>query len=578
MAEQILEKYLIYRQVPVIRAILSLYLISLGLFLTAPVTATAAHKNNVVVMDVLNRKVEIELPIERVITINTSVAVILRALGVDVENKIVGVTSYIHENPQFWRILKNKPTFEYKNPNYEMLAELNPQVIFFYGNSPRFTDEEKLKALGIKWLYLDCFNPDRLPEEIELLGALFGKKKEAAELVRWFQHHDQLIQSRLADVDNSKRPRVFYFQYPDVNLPKKIYRTVNRNSSSHPMIERTGANNLAAGLPGENAVVSAEWIIENNPTTLIAGVLGKSFSGYDAKSDESGKNMKNILRQLADDRALKDSDAVRNNRILILSHDIQQGPSCVIGTAYIAKFLYPERFRDVFPESIAREYYEKWCRLPYRGVFAYPPVAAGAVESAVHSKETTHGKTMRIQDGLGRQVDVPSPLKRLVVSSGSYGPETICALGARDTLVGIDNYAKVSALHISSLLKNVPGVGRGIPNTEKVLELAPQAIIVYESRYPFSESFLNTMNSAGIAIIAMDFHKPEVFERHIRVMGNLLGKEKRAEELIDFENHYLNLIKKRVSKIPSGKRPRAYLESYQNFQAVTPGCADQHLL
>jgi iron complex transport system substrate-binding protein len=336
-----------------------------------PVTQGASRPEAVTVTDALGRNVEIRLPLERIVTVNTSAAVIIRELGVDIAHKVVGVTDYIPQNPRFWPKLKDKPVIAYKNPNYERLAELNPQLVLFYATSRQFTQEGKLETLGITWLYLDCFNPETLAEDVRLLGTLFGKKQEAEKLIAWFLRYDRAIQSRLKGVPFSQRPRVFFFQYPDVNLSKGIYNTINRHASGQPLIAKAGGDNLAADLPMQSATVNAEWVVEKNPEVIIAGVLGKTFSGYNAEASTAERNLRGMAEQLAGDRALMGTGAIRNNRLLILSHDIMQGPSYVVGLAYIAKFLYPERLRDIMPEAIAKDYYETWCGLPYRGIFAY---------------------------------------------------------------------------------------------------------------------------------------------------------------------------------------------------------------
>lgn len=344
----------------------------IGLVLASQsVVLGASEPTGITVTDALGRKIDIRLPLERIVTVNTSAAIILRELGVDVANKVVGVTDYIPLNPLFWPQLKDKPVIAYKNPNYERLAELNPQLVLFYETSRRFTQEEKLETLGIKWLYLDCFNPQTLAGDVRLLGTLFDKKQAAEKLIAWITRHDCLIESRLKGVPVSQRPKVLFLQYPDVHLSKGIYNTINRQASSHPMVTKAGGDNLAADLLTQSATVNAEWVAEKNPDVIIAGVLGKSFSGYNAKTEISQHNLSSMADQLAKDRALKGTDAVQKNRLLILSHDIMQGPSYVVGLAYIAKFLYPERFRDINPESIAKNYYETWCGLPYRGIFAY---------------------------------------------------------------------------------------------------------------------------------------------------------------------------------------------------------------
>ena len=559
------------------RAGLAGFLFVLGLLSASPAMADGSSKSGTVaVADALGRKVEIRLPLERVVTVNTSSAVILRALGVDVESKVVGVTDYIPENPRFWPKLKDKPVIEYKNPSYERLAELAPQLVLFYDNSPKFTQEEKLGALGIQWLYLDCFDPGTLACDVRLLGSLFGKEKEAEKLIAWLMHHEHAITSRLQGAPVSKSPKVFFFQYPDYYLPKGVYNTIGRHGSGHPLIAKAGGDNLAADLPMESPKVSAEWIAESNPEAIIAGVLGKDFSGYSADAAAAEENLKDVWRRLAEDRALKETDAVRNRRILVLSHDVKQGPAYVVGMAYIAKFLYPELFRDVMPESIAREYFEKWCGLPYRGVFAYS-LLEGFWNGGEPAKERRE-KSVIVTDGVGRRVEVPYPLKRVAAASGSYGPETILALGAGDRLAGVGEYAKLHALHISPLLEGVPGVGLKEPSAEKILEIAPQAVVFYECYYPYPDSLMNALEEAGISALMMDFHRPEVFDRHIRIMGRLLEKEQRAEEMIAFEKKYLDLIDSRVAGIADEDKPRVYVEQYYDLRTATTANPDHVLL
>ena len=189
------------------------------------------------------------------------------------------------------------------------------------------------------------------------------------------------------------------------------------------------------------------------------------------------------------------------------------------------------------------------------------------------------GKTaVTFIDGAGRRVSLPYPLMRVAAASGSYGPETILALDAKDRLVGVGDYAKKYTLHIAPLLRDIPGIGLKRPSAEKILEIAPQAVIFYECYYPYPENLMNVMRNAGIGAIMMDFHRPEVFERHIRIMGKILDRSERAEELIAFEKKYLGMIAGRVSRVPAEKRPRVYLEQYQEYRTVTPSHPDFILL
>ena len=531
--------------------------------------------NGIRITDAANRTIAIQTPVKRVVAINTASAIIMRALGVDMDRTVVGVTSYITLNPKFWPVLAGKPAFKFTNLNYERLAELKPQLIILYKNSNRTTDEKKLSALGIQWLYLDCNDPRTMDQDIRTLGLLFGKDKEAEELIAWRGRYTRLIAERVDSISTEKKKRVYFYTFLHTNLNKKIYSTKNEKSCSHPLVEDAGGINIAADLPQEYLQVSGEWLMEQNPDAIVGGVIAKTVCGYNADADAARFNLKAMHGQLIKDPVLKETAAVKDGRVLLIAQDLKEGPATVVGTLYIAKFLYPECFADIDPDAILREYHEKWCGLAHRGVYVYPPPSPYTGKAIKPEENKT---TLTITDGVGRRVTVPYPLTRVAAASGSYGPEALLALGAGKALVGVGDYAKRHARHISPLLRNTPGIGLKEPSAEKILEIAPQAVIFYECYYPYPKALMNSLKGAGISAIMMDFHRPEVFEQNIRIMGKLIGKADRAEQLITFESQILDRIKQRVGRIPPDQRRRVFFEQYHDLQTVTADNPDHLLL
>jgi len=235
-----------------------------------------AENNTLWITDSLDRHIQVRYPLDHVVVVNTAVAIILRAIGVDIKQTLAGVTHYILDNPEFWPELRDKPGIRFTDSNYEVLASLNPQAVFFYKTSPRYTSQAKLDSLGIPAVYLDCFDPRTLENEIKLLGRLFDRQAQARELILWYKNRENRIVDEITGIDPRNRPRVFYFTYPDTNLSKGIYRTVNRNRSSHGVIEKAGAINISADLHDAHSAVSAEWIMEQNPDAVVASVIGKT--------------------------------------------------------------------------------------------------------------------------------------------------------------------------------------------------------------------------------------------------------------------------------------------------------------
>jgi iron complex transport system substrate-binding protein len=184
-------------------------------------------------------------------------------------------------------------------------------------------------------------------------------------------------------------------------------------------------------------------------------------------------------------------------------------------------------------------------------------------------------KELTILDGIGNAVTIPMPLERIVSIAGSYGPETFCALGAQDKLIGVASYAKENSRQLDSFLKDIPGVGGSKePDVEAILKLKPQIVHSYECYYDSQAGMKETLNSYGIQLVPLDFHKPANFSNSIMTMGYLLSKQDRAQELIDFEDHYLDIIDERIEPMKDEDKPKVYLESYLDFRTAGPGSAE----
>ena len=508
------------------------------------------------VTDAVNRSVEIQLPLQRVVTINTSSAVILRALGVDMKNTVVGVTSYITENPKFWPELKDKPSFKFKNLNYERLAELAPQLIILYKNSNLTTNEEKLKSLNIKWIYLDCGDLRTIDQDVRLLGRLFGKEKQAEDLIAWYRKYDRLIAGRIRLIEREKRPEVFYYSFIGTNLAKGLYTTKNSKASSHPLIERAGGMNLGADLPMEHLQVSGEWLLEKNPDVIIGDVIGKTISGYNADETAAISNMKALLQKLVNATVLKETRAVKNHRVFLIAQDLKEGPACVIGTAYIAKYLYPDMFQDVEPEAMAREYYERWCHLPYRGVYVYPPIKKSTAHGDASLAEKESRFPMTIVDSAERRIDIPRPLERIAGLHTSSCRE-FCLLQLEDKVVGVTGYL-MSDPGMYPRLRNKPNIGSVYsPNYETIVTECPDVLLMGTALVNL-HPVVDKLDPLGIKVLALDFQprkgvtayqREASYDRELTLLGRITGREKRARGFIQWKNNILDMIRKRTKNV-----------------------------
>jgi len=168
-------------------------------------------------------------------------------------------------------------------------------------------------------------------------------------------------------------------------------------------------------------------------------------------------------------------------------------------------------------------------------------------------------------------VTIPMPIERIAAIGGTYGPETLCAFGEEDRIVGVLQSAK-ERRELEPFLKDKPAVGTSTFtwDLEKILEQDPDIVLAYAFRY-FPE-YDDQLQASGIPLVQMDFYQPEKYSQEIRNLGWILGDQERAEELIEFEQQHLDLIKERTGELE--KRPKVYAEWYADYQAVGPDNAN----
>jgi len=85
------------------------------------------------------------------------------------------------------------------------------------------------------------------------------------------------------------------------------------------------------------------------------------------------EDLKGFLTQTIDNfPEFKNVNAVKNNRVYLLDFNLF-GPRWIIGNCYYAKWLHPDRFKDIHPDELHKEYFLKFHNMEVGGTWAYPP-------------------------------------------------------------------------------------------------------------------------------------------------------------------------------------------------------------
>ncbi|MGG7517224.1 ABC transporter substrate-binding protein [Allorhizobium undicola] len=349
-------------------------------------SGVALAGEKVKVKDITGREVEVSVPVERVILGEGRQIYFTAALDTDAPFKRVvgwrddfqkadldGYNIYLKKYPEMARI----PTFGgMKDGTFdiEQAVTLKPDVIIMNIDAKSATEEsgyiEKLSKVGIPLVYVD-FREKSLANtdpSMRLIGKLFGKEEKAEEFVKFHDEQIKLVTDRLAAAKDLKKPVVFIeraggysddccMSFGDENFGK--------------MVEVAGGINMAKGIiPGTFGTVNPEQIIASNPDQVIVTganwelyVPGGKWVGVGPGADKAVAAKK--LAALTERPAFTGIKAVKDGNVHAIWHQFYNNPYQFVAIQQIAKWLHPELFTDLDPESTFKELHTRFLPVDY---------------------------------------------------------------------------------------------------------------------------------------------------------------------------------------------------------------------
>lgn len=269
---------------------------------------------------------------EKVVSFNAHTTENLFALGL--EDKIIG-TAYNNAKilPQYEEKLKKIPVLAEKYPSMEALLGAGPD--FVYGRSSAFGQkgvgtvkdfvDNSIMPYVSKATYTEGATIEDTYEDFRNLGKIFNVEDRAEKIVEKMKNQISEVQKKTSKVD--KKIKVFVYDSGN----DQAY-TAGKSLQSN-IIELAGGKNIFGDLKKTWEKVSWEAVVERNPQCIIINDYGK-VSAEDK------------IKFLKSNKALKDIDAIKNNKFIILPL-----PSVFTGirngdaVENLAKELYPDLFR-----------------------------------------------------------------------------------------------------------------------------------------------------------------------------------------------------------------------------------------
>ena len=205
---------------------------------------------------------------------------------------------------------------------------------------------------------------------------------------------------------------------------------------------------------------------------------------------------------------------------------------------------------------------------------ASPAEAAGTTTG---TDELTESAEITITDGFGRSVSIPEDIES-VVCSGAGSLRYLVYLQAQDLIVGVDSLEKKEAeiegrpyALANPQLKDYPLIGefRGKDDPEKIIGISPQVVLkAGTTGQPPATSATEAdtlQQKSGISVVSFpagslknEEQKTEMYSS-LRIMGEVTGKQERAEEIIAYIEATMDDLESRTADIPESERKAVYV-------------------
>jgi iron complex transport system substrate-binding protein len=297
------------------------------------------------VVDSVGRRVAVPDSIEKVMAAGPTAAVVLYVLAPE---KMIGWPNAPRpeERPYMvpaWRDLPEhgRLTGRGDTANIEVVLKQKPDLVFDYGSvTPTYVSlaDRVQEQTGLPYLLVDG-RLDRTAASVRLLGNVLGVAERAEKVARAVEDIIGLVDTRLKDVPESARRRVYLARQANG------LETGLRGSINTEIIERAGGVNVAERATGRGGIanVSVEQLLAWAPDTVIT---------WD----------RNFFTRVYQDPVWAAVPAVQAKRVYLSPRlpfgwiDAPPSINRFIGLRWISSLLYPDRFPEDFGD-VARAFF-----------------------------------------------------------------------------------------------------------------------------------------------------------------------------------------------------------------------------
>jgi len=323
------------------------------------------EKYPIEITDSANRTVMIYKPINKIVIQNTNGYPPVFILGA--QDKIAAVTTTAREVYSWIPGMEDKPTVGgYLELDFEKILSVKPDVIL---TSKDISDKVGYEDLTV--IVLKFSETGKFANEFRSLSKLLEKEERAEEFILWRNSTLGKIKERTEAIDPKIRVLL-----GSGGAPNEPWYCNTVGSGIHDAVTMAGGFNIVSEIPGFYGVkVDPEWVLKRDPEAIIimnwgAGEEPSGLTGYDLKNPNAAKQ---YIETVLNKEILRNTSAIKNKRVYVIDGNLMLGSSTsYLGAFYCAKWFYPELLKDMDPETIHKEFIEKWIGARFGGIWAYP--------------------------------------------------------------------------------------------------------------------------------------------------------------------------------------------------------------
>ena len=299
------------------------------------------------ITDMAGRSVDVPSDINKTYSTAGSVTILLYMLAPDTMigwNSLNGTQNYMPAKYKELPVLGGGQGQGQQTSSYETIIEKDPDLIFTghsWGNDTINNIQQKYGSIPVVDVEGDN-NLSSIVPAIKFMGTVLGKQDQSNELISFYNNVMNQVNSTVSTIPDSQKKKVYYARSADG------LTTFAPDSPQTQLINICGGKSVVQSPVASGGMsVSMELVLQWNPDVIITSSPQFYSSVY------SNQEWQSI-------------NAVKNKQVYLTPQDpfnwfeSPPGANTIIGIAWTAKVLYPDKFNDMDLKSLTKEFYSKF--------------------------------------------------------------------------------------------------------------------------------------------------------------------------------------------------------------------------